>query len=427
MVRKNHGGLPTAALHGRSPPPYTFVTGDLNFPSKIWSKSVVHSPDPSEATLKRRITTALPSITTTHHDGGLPSPLSYTLADDDPPPPSIPTQRSRRNLKERRLFRNNGWTKWEAVQLADKLEAERAMAKANWECWKKSEACTDFFLELDDDDQEEARQDERIRRKWSLELSQHAQVMDSSSLSPQQHGSRTKNSAQRKRSKTRWKKTGKFILCDVGSGERLIEEEAEDTCASPYRYQPTTTLDVLATTHSTNDEITNSNEEASIGGSGFSVPSPDDNCEAGVDPAIGGGYLIVSRPSSDAYNKDDNDNDSTCGIRGINNEKKILVEEEAEDACVVSPREKSRRIDIGNDEDAKDEDDNELLLKVQGADLKRSDKYRKRLHLTTAPLLYNCRNVRCIEGGWVSIPSHLLLYTNHRLWSCRGYTGSSLI
>ncbi len=56
-----------------------------------------------------------------------------------------------------------------------------------------------LFLELDDDDQEEARQDERIRRNWSLELSQHAQVMDmspySSSLSPQQHGSRTKNSA----------------------------------------------------------------------------------------------------------------------------------------------------------------------------------------------------------------------------------------
>ena len=57
---------------------------------------------------------------------------------------------------------------------------------------------------------------------------------------------------------------------------------------------------------------------------------------------------------------------------------------------MVSPREKSRHIDIGNDEDVKDEDDNELLLKVQGADLKRSDKYRKRLHLTTAPQLQKC-------------------------------------
>jgi hypothetical protein len=80
-------GLPTAVLHGRSPSPYTSVTGDLNLLQKIWSKSMVHSPDPSEDTLKRRITTVPPSITTTHHDGSLPSPLSYTLADNSPPSP----------------------------------------------------------------------------------------------------------------------------------------------------------------------------------------------------------------------------------------------------------------------------------------------------------------------------------------------------
>jgi hypothetical protein len=131
MVCKNHGGLPTAALLGRFPPTYTFVTGNLNVSSKIWSKSVVHSPDTSKDTLKRCITTVLPSITTTHHDGGLPSPLSYTLANDNPPLPSIPTQRLRQNLRDRRLFRNNGWTKWEAVQLADELEAKREMVKAD--------------------------------------------------------------------------------------------------------------------------------------------------------------------------------------------------------------------------------------------------------------------------------------------------------
>jgi hypothetical protein len=139
MVCKNHGGLPMAALLGRFSPPYTFVTGDLNFLSKNWSKSEVHSPDPSKDTLKRCMTTVPPSITTTHHDGGLPSPLSYTLADDNPPLPSIPTQCSRQNLRDRRLFQNNGWTKREAVQLADKLEATRAMAKADWECWKEAD------------------------------------------------------------------------------------------------------------------------------------------------------------------------------------------------------------------------------------------------------------------------------------------------
>ena len=41
---------------------------------------MVHSPDPLEDTLKRPITTILPSITTTHHDGGLPSLLSYSSA-----------------------------------------------------------------------------------------------------------------------------------------------------------------------------------------------------------------------------------------------------------------------------------------------------------------------------------------------------------
>jgi hypothetical protein len=100
--------------------------------SQIWSKFVVHGPDTFIDVLIPIITIP-PSITTTHHNGGLPSPLSYTLADDNPPLPSMPTQRSGQNLRERRQFRNNGWTKWEAVQLADELEAERTIAKADWE------------------------------------------------------------------------------------------------------------------------------------------------------------------------------------------------------------------------------------------------------------------------------------------------------
>ncbi len=100
---------------------------------------MVHSPDPNKDTLKRRITTVPASITTTHHDGGLPSPLSYNLAANSPPLPSMPTQRPRQNLRDRCLFRNDGWTKWEAVQLADELEAKQEMVKVDWECWKKKE------------------------------------------------------------------------------------------------------------------------------------------------------------------------------------------------------------------------------------------------------------------------------------------------
>jgi hypothetical protein len=61
MVRAKHGNLPTAALHGSSRAPYTFNTGHLNFLPKIWSKSMVHGPDPFEDALKRPITTIPPA------------------------------------------------------------------------------------------------------------------------------------------------------------------------------------------------------------------------------------------------------------------------------------------------------------------------------------------------------------------------------
>jgi hypothetical protein len=105
----------------------------------------------------------------------------------------------------------------------------------------------------------------------------------------------------------------------------------------------------------------------------------------------------------------------------LNNDNEILIEEETEDACMGSPRENRRNI-IGNNEDD-NEDDNKICLRIQGADLRRLDKYKKRLHLTTAPPWYTKHMLKqeCIEVGWVSIPSHLLLYTMHH-WSCRGYT-----
>ena len=92
---------------------------------------------------------------------------------------------------------------------------------------------------------------------------------------------------------------------------------------------------------------------------------------------------------------------------------------------MVSHKENGRRIDIGEDDNNNnhvhdnksnnDNNDNEIPLKIQGADLRRYDKYKKRLHVMTAPLWYNCKKgtlkQECIEVGWVSIPSLLLLYT----------------
>ena len=163
----------------------------------------------------------------------------------------------------------------------------------------------------------------------------------------------------------------------------------------------------------------NGNKEMSIGGSGFSVPSPGYNCR-------GSTVLIDFQSSSDNVDGGGNNNDSTSGIRGLYNNSKILSEEEAEDACVVSHKENSRCIDIGKDDNNNNNhvhdnksnnnnNDNEIPLKIQGADLRRYDKYKKRLHVMTAPLWYNCKKgtlkQECIEVGWVSIPSLLLLYT----------------
>ena len=100
---------------------------------------MVNGPDQFEDSLNRPITTIPPSITTTHHDGGLPSLLSCTLANNNPPLPSMPIQRSRQNLRELRLFKHDGWTKWEAVQLTDELEAKQAMEKAEWDLWKEAD------------------------------------------------------------------------------------------------------------------------------------------------------------------------------------------------------------------------------------------------------------------------------------------------
>jgi hypothetical protein len=85
-----------------------------------------------------------------------------------------------------------GWTTWEAVQLANKLEAKQAMAKTDWECWKILEEGFEqfhgtFLFDLDDDDQEDARQDKRIKQRWTVKLSQHGQEMDVSHYSQGDH------------------------------------------------------------------------------------------------------------------------------------------------------------------------------------------------------------------------------------------------
>ena len=143
------------------------------------------------------------------------------------------------------------------------------------------------------------------------------------SLHPTAWVSCTKNSAQRNWRKSRRKRAGKFISCTMGSGEKLIKEEAENACARPHsgiRLSVINEFDAKVDNDSmkgdddnernkTDNETANCNKEMSIGGSGFSLHSPGYNCEGGivlnihnnniregVDKSTGAGGMFGSRP-----------------------------------------------------------------------------------------------------------------------------------
>ncbi len=130
--------------------------------------------------------------------------------------------------------------------------------------------------------------------------------------------------------------------------------------------------------------------------------------------------------SSDAGDEDGNNN-STPGIHGPTTNNKILIEEKAVDACLGLSR-KNRLIftsNIKND----NEDNSKVFVRIQGADLRRFNKYKKKLHLTTAPLWYNCKKCtlkqECI--GWMGkcpLPSSAIHNASTEL---QKFTRSSLI
>ncbi len=143
----------------------------------------------------------------------------------------------------------------------------------------------------------------------------------------------------------------------MGSVEKLIKEEAEDACARPHSgiglsvinkvNEDSTEEEDNDERNQTNNETANNNEEACIGGGGISVSSPH-NCKGCIVSGIRGGLLIDSQSSSDAFNGEGNDNNTSriCGLNKNNN--KLLIEVEAEDVCMGSHKE-NRRINIDDD------------------------------------------------------------------------------
>ena len=105
----------------------------------------------------------------------------------------------------------------------------------------------------------------------------------------------------------------------MGSGEKIIEEEAKNECAKLHSGIRLSVIDEVDNNsmegdddnerNKTNNETANGNKEVRIGGSGFSLHSPDYNCEGdivlnihsnniheGVDESTGAGVIFGSRP-----------------------------------------------------------------------------------------------------------------------------------
>ena len=209
----------------------------------------------------------------------------------------------------------------------------------------------------------------------------------SPSPSPSLLRSRTKDSAQRKWRGERRTNTGRTVSPDMGRGENLIKEVAKD---------------VGCIIINNNDIIDDSNEEACIESSGFCVPCPDNKYKGSFIAVIGGGGLINSGSLSYIGNEDNTSNDNVLGFTTVDHNNKKWHKEEAEDmharpySCISIRKGKAYSIVM-------------IIVEVQGDDLRRFDKHKKRATLWTGEYLpvMNCTFFavqKALKYGWVSIP-----------------------
>jgi hypothetical protein len=187
-----------------------------------------------------------------------------------------------------------------------------------------------------------------------------AQEMDMSpyspSLSPPLLGSRTKDSAQRKRRGERRINKGRTVSPDMGRGENLIKEVAKD---------------VGCIIINNNDIVGDSNEEACIESSGFCMPCPDNKYKGSFIAVIGGGGLINSGSLSNIGNEDDTSNNAALGFATVDDNNKKWHKEEAEDMhgrlySWISIWKREAHLIVM------------IIVEVQGDDLRRFDKHIKR-------------------------------------------------
>ena len=200
------------------------------------------------------------------------------------------------------------------------------------------------------------------------------------SLPPTAWVSSTKSSAQRKRRKKRSKSAGTFTSCAVGSGEKIIKEEAKNSCARPHSGSGVR-LSVIDKVDSdnmkgdddnernkTDNEPANGDKKMSIGGRGFSLHSPGYNCEGG----------IVLNIHNNNICKGVDESTGAGGMFGSRSVYPISVN----NACmltniVVCP------VSFVHTWEGEAQLILKIIVEVQGADLRRFDKHKKRATLWT--------------------------------------------
>jgi hypothetical protein len=249
--------------------------------------------------------------------------------------------------------------------------------------------------------------------------------------------SRTKNSAQRKRRKTRSKRAGKFISCTVGSDETIIKEEVKNACARSHSGIRPSVIDEVDNDsmkrdndnerNKTDNETANGEKKMSIGGSGFSLHSPGYNCEGGivlnihnnniregVDKSTGAGGMFGSRPvyPISVHHACMMTTIVVCPVSFVHTWEgeaqfilKLIVEVQGADLRRFDKHKNRATLWTLK-----------IFVEAQGADLRRFDKHKKRatLGMGEYPPVMNCTLFavhKALKYKWVLIPYHLMLYT----------------
>jgi hypothetical protein len=223
------------------------------------------------------------------------------------------------------------------------------------------------------------------------------------------------------------------MSCAVGSGEKIIEEEAKNACARLHSGIRLSVIDKVDNDsmkgddnneiNKTDNETENGDKKMSIGGSGFSLHSPGYNCEGdivlnihknnirkGVGESTRAGGMFGSLP---VYPISVNHacmltNIVVCPVSYVHTWEgeaqlilKIIVEVQGADLRRFDKHKKRATLWTLK-----------IFVEAQGADLRRSDKHKKRATLGTGeyPPVMNCTLFavhKALKYEWVIIPYHL--------------------